>query len=122
MKTLKSVRLKPNPAGKDRTRQGGATQAQLGAEWVDLRNDAGATAALNGLSLYHIAYSGATDNGKWEKVIGFTGNLGAGKVMRVHSGSGPESALAAADLQGADVHLFTKRDNYIWVTVNGSPS
>jgi hypothetical protein len=39
-------------------------------------------------------------------VAGFTGSLGAGKVMRVHSGSGPASALAAADLLGADVHVF----------------
>lgn len=113
MKTMKSVRIKPNPAGKDRTRRG-ATQTQLGAEWVDLKNDGAATVVLNGLSLYHVAYSGATDNGTWERVVGFTGQLGAGKVMRVHSGSGPVSILNHADLQGADVHVFTNRDNYIW--------
>jgi hypothetical protein len=113
MKTMKSVRIKPNPAGKDRSR-GGATATQLGAEWVDLKNDSTATAVLNGLSLFHVAYSGATDNGKWEKVVGFSGHLGAGQVMRVHSGCGPVSALSQTDLQGADVHVFTNRDNYIW--------
>ena len=34
--------------------------------------------------------------------------------MRVHSGSGPVSALSQVDRQGADVHVFTNRDNYIW--------
>src|SRR5262245_57024616 len=102
MKTVKSVRIKPNPAGKDRNRRGGAKSTQLGAEWVDLKNEGTATVSLDGLSLYHVAYSGATDNGTWEKIMGFTGNLGAGRVMRVHSGSGPESALSEADKQGVD--------------------
>jgi hypothetical protein len=72
--------------------------------------------------LYHVAYSGATDNGTWEKIMGFTGNLGADKVMRVHSGSGPESALSEADKQGADHHVFTKRDNYVWNNDRGDCS
>lgn len=114
MKTMKSVRIKPNPAGKDRTRRGGATAAQLGAEWVDLKNEGAAAVNLAGLSLYHVAYSGETDNGTWEKITGFTGTLDAGKVVRVHSGNGPESALNEADRQGADHHVFTKRDSYIW--------
>lgn len=122
MKTMKSVRIKPNPAGKDRNRRGGATAAQLGAEWVDLKNEGTTAVTLNGLSLYHVAYSGATDKGTWEKIMGFTGSLGAGKVMRVHSGSGPESALNEADKQGADVHLFTKRDNYVWNNDRGDCS
>ncbi len=81
---------------------------------MDLKNDGTTTVVLNGLSLYHVAYSGATDNGTWERVTGFTGQLGAGEVMRVHSGSGPVSDLNQADLQGADVHVFTNRNNYIW--------
>ena len=119
MKT--SIRIKPNPAGKDRTRRG-ATAAQLGAEWVDLKNEGTTTVLLNGLSLYHVAYSGTTDNGTWEKVQGFIGHLGAGKVMRVHSGSGPVSSLNQADLQGADIHLFTKRNNYVWNNDRGDCS
>lgn len=122
MKTMKSVRIKPNPAGKDRNRRGVATAAQLGAEWVDLKNEGAAAVTLNGLTLYHVAYSGATDNGTWEKVQSFNGSLGAGKVMRVHSGSGPVSALNAADLEGADAHVFTNRDNYIWNNDRGDCS
>lgn len=122
MKTMKSVRIKPNPAGKDRNRRGQATAAQLGAEWVDLKNEGTAAVTLNGLSLYHVAYSGATDNGTWEKVQGFKGSLGAGKVMRVHSGSGPVTALNPADLVGADEHVFTYQDNYIWNNDRGDCS
>ena len=121
MKSMRSVRIKPNPAGKDRTRRG-ATASQLGAEWVDLKNAGTTAVVLNGLSLFHVAYSGATDNGKWERVTGFTGQLNAGKVMRVHSGSGPVSALNQAHLQGADVHVFTNRDNYIWNNDRGDCS
>lgn len=121
MRTIRSVRIKPNPAGKDRTRRG-ATAAQLGAEWVDLKNEATTAVLLNGLALFHVAYSGATDNGTWERVTGFTGQLGAGQVMRVHSGSGPVDALNRADVQGADVHVFTNRDNYIWNNDRGDCS
>lgn len=113
MKTMKSVRVKPNPTGKDRTRHG-ASPAQLGAEWVDLMNEGPAPVRLDGLSLYHVGYQGATDRGTWEKVVGFTGILGARQVMRVHSGNGPVSSLHPADLLGADVHIFTGRNNYVW--------
>lgn len=122
MNVMKSVRIKPNPAGKDRTRRGAVSAAQLGAEWVDLKNEGTVAVNLNGLSLYHVAYSGMNDNGMWEKVVSFTGTLAATKVMRVHSGSGPESALSPVDLQGADLHVFTKRDNYVWNNDRGDCS
>lgn len=121
MKTMKSIRIKPNPAGKDRTRQG-ATAAQLGAEWVDLKNEGTTSITLDGLSLYHVAYSGKTDNGTWDKVASFTGQLGAGQIMRVHSGNGPVSILNTGDVQGADVHVFTRRNNYVWNNDRGDCS
>lgn len=119
---MKSVRIKPNPTGKDRNRRGQATAAQLGAEWVDLKNEGTIAVTLNGLSLHHVAYSGTSDKGTWERVRGFTGSLGAGKVMRVHSGSGPVTALDAADLVGADEHVFTNKDKYIWNNDRGDCS
>ncbi len=122
MKTLKSIRLKPNPSGKDRTRRGGATATQLGGEWVDIQNTGNAAVDLSGVKLYHIAYSGATDNGRWEEVMSFKGSLGAGQVMRVHSGGGPLSALHTIDQQGADYHLFTGRDAYVWNNDRGDCS
>lgn len=122
MKNLKTIRLKPNPSGKDRTRRGGATAAQLGGEWVDIQNMGSTTVDLTGVTLYHIAYSGVTDNGTWQKVTTFSGSLGPGKVIRVHAGSGPLSVLHAIDQQGADFHLFTKRDAYVWNNDRGDCS
>lgn len=43
---LTIVRIKPNPAGKDRPAYSGPTAEQLAAEWVDFRNDSGRDADL----------------------------------------------------------------------------
>jgi hypothetical protein len=50
------------------------------------------------------------------------GALGAGKVLRIHSGSGPVNALRAEDLSGADFHLFRGADVYIWNNAEGDTS
>ena len=122
MKNLQTVRLKPNPSGKDRTRRGTATAAQLGGEWVDIKNVGNTSVDLAGVKLYHIAYSGTTDNGKWTEIMSFTGTLAPGKVIRVHAGSGPLNVLHPIDQQGADFHLFTKRDAYVWNNDRGDCS
>ena len=122
MKNLQTVRLKPNPSGKDRTRRGAGTAAQLGGEWVDIKNVGGTSIDLTGVTLYHIAYSGTTDNGTWEKIMTFTASLGPLKVIRVHAGGGPLNVLHAIDQQGADFHLFTKRDAYVWNNERGDCS
>lgn len=122
MKTLRTVRLKPNPSGKDRTRRGGATVAQLGGEWVDIENHGRTSVDLSGVKVYHIAYSGAYDNGTWEEVMSFKGSLGTGEVIRVHAGSGPLNVLHPNDQQGATYHLFTGRDAYVWNNDRGDCS
>jgi hypothetical protein len=66
-------------------------------------------------------------NGKpshWDLVTGFSGagTLQPGKVVRVHSGSGPVSVLDAGDLRGADHHIFTNRDRYVWNNAEGDTS
>lgn len=50
MKTLQTVRLKPNPAGKDRTRSG-ASETQLGGEWADIKNTGRLDVNLVGVNL-----------------------------------------------------------------------
>src|SRR5690242_15285665 len=98
MKTLRVVRLKPNPLGKDKNRFGTATPAQLGAEWVDFQNSGTAAVRLDGVELYHVAYDGQ-GNGTWERIQSFTGQIGVGEVVRVHSGeTRPLSVLYADDL------------------------
>lgn len=121
MKKLRTFRLKPNPAGKDKNKYGGATPAQLGGEWVDIKNTDSSPVNLEGVTLYHVAFV----NGRashWERIIAFTGVLQSGAVARVHAGSGPMSALNPEDLRGADNHIFTQRDSYVWNNVEGDTS
>lgn len=121
MKTLQTSRLKPNPTGKDKNRHGRATTAQLGAEWVDIKNTGAAAVSLDGVKLYHVAFA----NGKpshWELIMSFNGTLAAGAVVRVHAGHGPENALNSEDRNGANHHLFTNRDRYVWNNAEGDTS
>ena len=115
MRTLKITQLKPNPVGKDRARTGRVTPTQLAAEWVDFRNGGTATVSLNGVSLYHIAYAPGERNGHWKEITKFSGSLEAGKVIRVHTGQTRNvSVVASEDLVGADYHLFSGQDLYVW--------
>lgn len=121
MKTLQTSRLKPNPTGKDRDRYGHASTAQLGAEWVDIQNTGSSPVVMNGVKLYHIAFVNAKPS-HWELIMSFTGTLGAGEVVRIHGGHGPESALNPQDRSGATYHLFTNRDQYVWNNAEGDTS
>ncbi|MEO8754635.1 MAG: hypothetical protein ABI624_18355 [Casimicrobiaceae bacterium] len=116
---LTIIRIKPNPAGKDRPAHGGPSAAQLAGEWVDFRNDAGQDMALNGISLWHLAYTPGRQ-ATWEKVTDFTGTLPAGKIVRVHGGETRAlSVIRPEDLAGADYHAFSGRDAYVWNNKQG---
>ena len=82
---LHTSRLKPNPAGKDRSRYS-IDSRQLAAEWVDITNSGGRTLSVGRVVLYHLAYPRAGGKPEWAKVCGLSGNLGPGKVLRIHSG------------------------------------
>jgi hypothetical protein len=71
---LTIIRIKPNPAGKDRPPHGGPTPAQLAAEWVDFRNDEGQDVSLNGVSLWHLTYAPSRAP-EWAKIQSFNGTL-----------------------------------------------
>lgn len=116
---LTIIRIKPNPAGKDRPPHGGPSVAQLAAEWVDFRNDARADVSLDGVTLWHLTYAPGRDP-QWEKVTGFSGTLPAGKIVRVHSGIKRDlSVIRQEDLDDADYHVFTGDDAYIWNNKQG---
>lgn len=118
MKTLRITRIKPNPAGKDRSRYGTADASQLAAEWVDFKNSGADSVELNGVDLYHLAYAPGADRGRWDKIMSFRGSLPPGNTVRVHAGSGPESVIRPADRTGAEYHLFNGR-NYVWNNDHG---
>ena len=118
MRNLRVVRIKPNPAGKDRSRHG-VEAAQVAAEWVDLENLGPAPASLEGVEVHHLAYP-AGGQARWEKVVGLRGELASGKAVRVHSGREiPLAELRPEDVQGADFHVFAGRDLYVWNNAEG---
>jgi len=120
MKSLGVFRAKPNPAGKDRSRYGKATPAQLGAEWVDIKNVGQYATDLAGVDLYHQAFKRAGADPEWEKVVSLTGSLPAATVLRIHSGQVRDlSVLNAEDVRGAEYHGFTGRDAYVWNNAEG---
>lgn len=115
---LMVARIKPNPIGKDRNPYGGTTAGQLGGEWVDIKNTSRSTISLEKVELYHMAFSGR--DSKPAKVTGFSGSLAPGKIVRVHSGKvRPLSVLRQEDIRGADHHIFTGKDNYVWNNAEG---
>jgi hypothetical protein len=117
--TLQIIRIKPNPVGKDRSRSG-ATPAQLGGEWVDVKNTGTGAVDLAGVDIYHLAYGPGATQGRWEKVTSLTGRLDAGRVLRVHAGRYRDLAvLRAEDVAGADFHGFTGEDAYAWNNKEG---
>ena len=120
MQTVQLFRLKPNPRGKDRARTSGASAAQLGAEWVDLKNTGSSPVTLSGITLYHLAYSRTSSQAEWKEVVALPGSLQAGKVLRIHSGKTRDlSVLNPEDIAGADFHLFSGEDVYVWNNAEG---
>jgi hypothetical protein len=114
VRTLQVVSLKPNPIGKDRNRSG-ATAAQLGGEWVDVKNTGYAALELAGVDIYHLAFGPGSPQGRWEKIMSLVGRLESGRVLRVHAGQFRDlSVLRAEDRAGADLHTFTGDDAYVW--------
>lgn len=113
MTRLTITQAKPNPAGKDRLGNL-VPSSQLAGEWVDFKNTGDEPYPLNNIELQHIAYTPSYPNGVWDKVMGFSGNLGVGQVVRAHSGGEiPLESLAPEDFIGANYHLFTGK-NYVW--------
>tara|TARA_R110002072_G_scaffold161403_1_gene312932 strand:- start:39479 stop:39970 length:492 start_codon:yes stop_codon:yes gene_type:complete len=112
MKTIQTSQLKPNPAGKDRTKSG-ASESQLASEWVDIKNIGRSGVDLSGVSLFHKAFK-RDGSAEWELVVRLSGVLGAGQVLRVHSGKGPFSVVRAEDRTGNDYYMFTGESRYMW--------
>jgi hypothetical protein len=116
LKTLSVYRIKPNPTGKDRNRSGSISAAQLGGEWVDLRNNGSYPLNTSGVSLYHLAYPASSGKAEYRLVVNLPDcTLKSGEVLRVHAGQRRDlSVLNAEDRTGADWHSFTGEDEYVW--------
>jgi hypothetical protein len=113
MKTIRTNQLKPNPAGKDRSKSGAMSEAQLAAEWVDIKNVGRIDVNLAGVTLFHKAFK-PDGSFEWEAVRQLSGILPAGNVLRIHSGKGPHSIVRDEDKAGSDYFMFTGESRYIW--------
>jgi hypothetical protein len=112
MKTIQTTQLKPNPAGKDRTRTS-ISETQLAAEWADISNTGRQSVDLSGVSLFHKAYN-RSGGFEWELARKLGGVLEPGKVLRIHSGKGPYSVVRNEDKVGSHYYFFTGESRYIW--------
>jgi hypothetical protein len=97
----------PNPAGKDRS-SSGATNSQLNGEWVEFRNNINQPVSLNGVSLVHQTYNQSCQPTGSYVLTPFSGTLGVGLSIRVHTGTGQGYQ------DGTVAHLFLNRGNYVW--------
>ena len=80
---------------------------------MDFRNDAGQSVALDGVALYHLAYD-SSGQSSWAHVTGFTGSLPAEKIVRGHAPHARALGIRPEDRSGADYHIFTGEDAYVW--------
>ena len=115
--TVTVIRCKPNPAGRDTVARGRATPAQLGAEWCDVKNVGTSEVNFSSVRLYHVAYT--PQGTRWapvvEEAVMITAVLEAGTILRIHSGAVRDlSVLRKEDIDGADLHVFTGRDWFVW--------
>lgn len=116
-------KAKPNPQGKDKPRYGQPDQAQLLAEWVDLKNIGDAGVSLSRLHLAHIEFD---EHGqpKQNPTIYWNGpasdTLMPGKTVRVHTGKSSGSAqMHQTDRVGPDLHSYAERTNFALNNKNG---
>jgi hypothetical protein len=122
MRPLRIIRIKPNPRRKEMFIATGAnpTPAHFGGEWADIMNMSRLPVRLDGLELCHRMQGQVPSQGGWTRILRLAGVLDPEEVIRIHSGPGPDASLLhPEDRAGADHHLFTGRNEYIWGLTNG---
>lgn len=115
---LKIHRAKPNPLGKDRSRQGGPKPEQLVREWVDILNEGTEAVPFGRMQLHHTKFGNSCS-----EVLGtdcyWKGNgdsqaLAPGQVLRVHTGKKiDEHFLVGEDLGDVAWRAFAGCGNFV---------
>lgn len=115
MSNYRITQAKPNPRGRDRF--GSLTPtSQIAGEWIDILNISSQEQNLEGIVLQHIAYPTPHSYGVWGTAIRFPSIvLGVSESLRVHSGQRIDiSLLHPEDISGANWHIFTNVNAYMW--------
>jgi len=108
MSDLILTRIQPNPPGRDASRYGAISASQLNNEWVEFAVRANRT--MTGDELCHRTFTsnGCVPTGL-EQLLKFSaGNLAAGTLVQVHTGSGQNHWA------GGTYHMFLGRGWFVW--------
>jgi len=102
------TRALPNPYGKDRSPSYGAPNQQLNGEWIEFANATRQILSLDGLTMSHYTFNFRCEQSGEDVLTSFSGQLGVGKSIRVHTGTGN------GYWEGDVFHFFLGRSNYAW--------
>jgi hypothetical protein len=118
--SLQIIQAKPNPAGKDRSRDRSNTSVpqpvQLLGEWVDIKNIGIDSVHFSTIQLRHTLFDEAcyATGPEIYWAGGLPEYLKPGQVLRVHGGRQSDAHLTApADQAGADWHGYAGGESFI---------
>jgi hypothetical protein len=119
--TLHIIQAKPNPAGKDRSKDkngSGAPEPQhLFGEWVDIRNSGNDSIHFSTIQVRHALFDQhckATGETELYWLGASEDFLKPGQVLRVHAGKREDSAaMQETDRNGAEWHGYLEGDDFV---------
>ncbi len=119
--SLQIIQAKPNPAGKDTSKDQNGTglipPEKLFGEWVDVKNIGNDEVRFPTIQLRHALFDEEchTTGGLELYWIGDNGEFfKPGQVLRIHAGRRESASLISADDQdGADWHGYAESDTFI---------
>lgn len=123
---LQVYRAKPNPAGKDRSRQG-VKPEQLVGEWVDIKNIGSAAVSFNVMDLHHTKFGRTCSEVTGTESYWKTPTspdvqvLAVGQILRVYTGSKDYENTLSAEDRGSDItwRAFATQPNFVLNNVCG---
>lgn len=113
---IQIAKAKPNPAGKDKSRDR-PIAAQLLGEWVDLKNVGDAAVAFSTLNLSHSQFGPGCQLKERASIYwtgAASGTLSPGETVRIHTGRESESYLMAGeDRTGVNHHAYANSGSFV---------
>src|SRR5262245_13763526 len=114
--SIQIIQAKPNPAGKEKGKDGTPDPVEILGEWVDLKNMGTESIRFSTIQVRHMLFDDACFVTAPELYwAGDTeGFFKPGQVLRIHSGKESDAHLMASEDQAdADWHVYTGSDSFI---------